>query len=200
MIHNNMYMLYMLLNFVYPPSSLSFAVYSPSLYSRYFLYSLYSLYSPSPISLSLCLPLSQVVHVCMALLFWQGAAPCTPAYSIRQSESFRYPPSTSIIYATRHLRRNGSRVMSEARPSSKKGESERLGRYERSGACGIRMMSHRGEKRDGERGSEGKPEASILRHWCRLRGGDPVKQKIPRSYRHFYINTEILLILGARGL
>jgi len=52
-------------------------------------------------------------------------------------------------------------------------------------------MSHRGEKRGGKRGSEGKPEASMLRHWCRLRGGDPVKQKIPRSYRYFYINTDI---------
>ena len=138
--------------------------------------------------------------MCMALLFWQGAEPCTPAYSIRQSESFRYPSSTSIIYATRHSRSNGSRALSEARPNGKKGESERLGRHERSGAWGIRMMRHRGENRGGKRGSEGKPEASMLRHWCRLRGGDPVKQKIPRSYRYFYINTDILLILGARGL
>jgi hypothetical protein len=130
----------------------------------------------------------------MALLFWQGAEPCTTAYSIRQSESFRYPPSTSIIYAARHSRRNGSRgCLSEARPSSKKGESERLGRYERSGAWGIRMMSHRGEKRGGKRGSEGKPEASMLQHWCRLRGGNPVKQRIPRSCRYFYINTDITI-------
>ena len=42
-------MLYTLLNFVYPLSSLSVAVYSLSLYS---LYSLYTLYSPSPLSLS----------------------------------------------------------------------------------------------------------------------------------------------------
>jgi hypothetical protein len=52
-------------------------------------------------------------------------------------------------------------------------------------------MSHRGEKRGGKRGSEGKPEASMLRHWCRLRGGDPVKQKIPRSYLYFYLSADI---------